>query len=406
MSNGQKSWRAQVRRVSARVSRSRAAPLLIGLGVLCAVGLVVVVTVRLLGPPPSAQHQTPQLAAQQSLAPVTPPALPSPEEVESAPHPSVQGYDPPATETSSQTVIEDEPQAAVPSPAPSVSSPVPTSEQKQPEQQTALAVPVPPSALPVRPAAPSGERKAWERYALEAPPSNGHPIIAVIIDDMGVDKKRSERVLHLPGPLTISFMSYAQELSRLTEEARAHGHEMMMHVPMEPTRATIDPGPGALTTDLSLSDIRHRFDQDLDSFQGYVGINNHMGSKFTAYAPGMQVVMEELHKRGLLFIDSLTTEHSVGLELAKKAGIPTAGRNVFLDNLGDLASVQGQLASVEAVARKKGTAIAIGHPRDATIEALAAWLPTLRQKGFVLVPVTAVVRARMAEAQPTAAATH
>ena len=85
--------------------------------------------------------------------------------------------------------------------------------------------------------------------------------------------------------------------------------------------------------------------------------------------------------------------------------MPTAGRNVFLDNLGDFAAVEGQLAKLEDVARKKGAAIAIGHPRDATIDALAAWLPTLQEKGFVLVPVTTVVRARnMLSTQPINAA--
>jgi polysaccharide deacetylase 2 family uncharacterized protein YibQ len=219
-------------------------------------------------------------------------------------------------------------------------------------------------------------------------------MIAVIIDDMGLDKRRSERILQLPGPLTVSFMTYADELARQTDEARMRGHELMMHVPMEPLADGLDAGPGALLVGLPMEELKKRVDDDLDRFKGYVGINNHMGSKFTAFAPGMQIVMEALHRRGLLFIDSLTTEHSVGLTLAQQTGVPTAARNVFLDNAGDIMSVDGQLTKLEDVARRKGNAIAIGHPRDATIQALAAWLPTLREKGFVLVPVTEVVRVR------------
>lgn len=263
----------------------------------------------------------------------------------------------------------------------------------------------PPFIAEKMPEPPKGEPPPWERYALAAPAAAGRPMIAVIIDDMGLDRKRSEKILQLPGPLTISLMSYADGLDRLSDEARRQGDELMMHVPMEPLAERVDPGPGALLTDLPEDEITKRFSTDLDRFTGYVGINNHMGSKFTAYAPGMTLVMQELHRRGLLFIDSLTTRNSVGLELAHRYGVPGTGRDVFLDNAGDLISVDVQLAQTETVARKKGSVIAIGHPRDATIQALAAWLPTLEGKGFVLVPVTAVVRARMAETPPDAKTT-
>lgn len=287
-----------------------------------------------------------------------------------APSPAVAGEeagapDPQATETSPHTVVED-----------ALSGP-----------------PVPANLPPLRPVHPGG-RPAWEKYAIPDVRTGGRPMIAVIIDDMGVDKRRSEKILQLHGPLTVSFMSYAEELPRQTGDARAHGHELMMHVPMEPMSVSIDPGPGVLLVSLTAEELRRRIEEDLDRFDGYVGINNHMGSKFTAYGPGMQLVMDSLRQRGLLFIDSLTTDRSVGLALAEKAGVPTAARNVFLDNAGDLASVQVQLAKLEDVARKKGTAIAIGHPRDATIQALAGWLPTLAGKGLVLVPVTEVVKAR------------
>ena len=319
---------------------------------------------------------------------------------------SAGGGDPPATETSQHTVVEDEDGLSAPVKSAEEPPPPPAaSPQSAPPpdsaQELAMAHFPPPSALPV----PPKGAQPWQKFAVPAPPTGGKPMIAVIIDDMGVDRKRSERVMRLPGPLTISLMSYANDPDEQAAEARAHGHELMMHVPMEPLAEAMDAGPGVLKESLGAEEIRRQFIEDLGNFKGYVGINNHMGSRFTAYAPGMRIVMEELHRRGLLFIDSLTTEHSVGLALAQKAGVPTAGRNVFLDNLGDFAAVEGQLAKLEDVARKKGAAIAIGHPRDATIDALAAWLPTLQEKGFVLVPVTTVVRARnMLSTQPINAA--
>lgn len=309
-----------------------------------------------------------RLSSNPSSAPVTVQSEAAREEGEPA------MADPQPTETSPQTVVEDE-----------------TFGPALPNGQVAT-LSGPASVDSARP--PMREPPDWQKYAAPAVDSRGRPMIAVIIDDMGLDKRRSEKVLQLPGPLTISFMSYAQELPRQTGEARSHGHELMMHVPMEPVAEGIDAGPGALSVNLSSEELKRRIEEDLDRFSGYVGINNHMGSKFTAFEPGMQLVMEELHRRGLLFIDSLTTDHSVGLVLAQQTGVPTAARNVFLDNAGDVAAIDVQLAKLEDLARKKGNAIAIGHPRDGTIQALSAWLPTLREKGLVLVPVSEVVRAR------------
>jgi hypothetical protein len=272
-----------------------------------------------------------------------------------------------------------------------------------PPQQAALPVAPPPPPPPSVVQRTPGGRPAWQRFAVPARDTGGRPMVAVIIDDAGVDKKRTERALQLPGPLTISLMTYADGLEQFAGEARRRGHELMLHVPMEPLAKGVDPGPGALIEGLPSDEVRKRIVDDLNRLDGVVGINNHMGSKFTAYGPGMQVVMEELHRRGLLFVDSMTTDRSVGLAMAQHEGVPAAARNVFLDNAGDLMSVEGQLAKVEETARKRGTVIAIGHPRDATIAALASWLPTLHDKGMVLVPVTKVVEARMVE---TASVAH
>lgn len=346
--------------------------------------------------------------------------VPSAEQVAAAPHPAVPASDnPPVTETG-KNVVMDEPVAPLPTDEP----PPPRAAPREEITLAPLAAPVPQEANKTEPSpdpAPTAAKQEppqpipapaksglpdWQRLALAATPPAGRPMIAIIIDDMGLDRRRSQRVIDLPGPLTISFMSYAEDMVHQEADARAHGHEIMMHVPMEPLDAKFDPGPGALTERLSPADIRKTFDGDLAKFGGYVGINNHMGSKFTAFAPGMEVVMEDLRERGLLFINSLTTDKSVGLAMARRYGVPSAGRNVFLDNAGDLISVDYELEQLETVARSKGNAIAIGHPRDATIEALAAWLPKMKSKGFVLVPVTQIVRARMQVNSQTAQTTH
>lgn len=232
---------------------------------------------------------------------------------------------------------------------------------------------------------------AWERFAVPVV-RDARPKVVIVIDDLGLDRRRSRAIAELPSPLTMSFMAYAGDLPSQTQAARRAGHELMLHVPMEPGSTTIDPGPNVLLVGMSKAEIEHNINWDLDQVSGYVGINNHMGSRFTADRDGMEVVVGELKKRGLLFLDSLTSGRSVAHDAARDAGIPFAIRNVFLDDEDDLDAINRQLGRTLEVARRTGFAIAIGHPRDNTIKALKAWLPKLDGKGFQLVPISAVAR--------------
>jgi hypothetical protein len=277
----------------------------------------------------------------------------------------------------------------------------PASDAKPPREPGS----VQPTVIPRR-VVPADGLPAWRRNAVAAPTVAGKAMIAVVVDDMGVDQRRSAEMVKLPGALTLSYLPYGRDLPRQTAEARAAGHELLVHVSMEPLDPKIKPGPNALTVDLPEEEIRRRLGWALDAFGGYVGINNHMGSRFTSERPGMDVVMDELRARGLLFLDSRTVQHSVGATVASAHGVPHAGRHFFLDNELSIAEVNRQLAETERVARQTGFAVAIGHPHDVTIAALRAWLPTLEERGFVLVPISAVVEhleARRGEGQQSAA---
>jgi hypothetical protein len=160
---------------------------------------------------------------------------------------------------------------------------------------------------------------------------------------------------------------------------------------MEPIDKNVDPGPNVLLTGFDSEEIRHLLEKNLGRFEGYVGINNHMGSKFTADVSGMAVVMEILKLRGLLFLDSRTTGRSVGVRLAREMGVPVAERNIFLDNVNDSVAISARLRELEQLARRRGYAVAIGHPRDATLDALEGWLQNLEDRGLALVPLSAVV---------------
>ncbi len=223
------------------------------------------------------------------------------------------------------------------------------------------------------------------------PPLAAKPMIAIVIDDMGVDQRRSARAMKLPAKVTLSFLPYARDLKKQSAEAAAMGHEVMLHVAMEPESSEADPGPNVLLTGTPEAELLANLRWNLDQMTGYQGINNHMGSRFTRDLAGMRLVMGELKARGLFFLDSVTSRDSVGAKTAREAGVPFATRDVFIDHRDDEAFVHKQLAKVEAEARKRGIAIAIGHPRDITLRALKTWLTKVQAEGFELVGVSRVL---------------
>ena len=254
-----------------------------------------------------------------------------------------------------------------------------------------LPPPIVPVLLPPAPVAPPPERQAWRRNAVAVADPQGRPMIAIVIDDLGLDRRNADRVVQLPAPLTLSFMTYADDLTTQTRAAHAAGHELLVHVPMEPLNGDLNAGFNVLRPELPPGELLHRIDWALSRFDGYVGINNHMGSRFTADPSAMALLFGELHRRGLLFLDSRTTPVTVGSAMAVRYDVPFASRNVFLDNETSAEAVWSQLLKVEADAGRAGFAIAIGHPHDGTIAALAQWLPTLAPRGFALVPISRIV---------------
>jgi polysaccharide deacetylase 2 family uncharacterized protein YibQ len=238
-----------------------------------------------------------------------------------------------------------------------------------------------------------GERDsipAWIRNAAVPPQVDDRPMIAVVLDDLGLNRRNTALVNQLPGPLTFAFLPYAGDLERQTRAARAAGHELMLHMPMEPVGQDW-PGPDALLASLGPDQFKARLRDSLDRFPDFVGLNNHMGSRLTADREHMALVMAELRRRDLLFLDSKTTARSIASDEAERQGVPSVERDVFLDNQIDQEHIALQLARTEQIARERGVAVAIGHPHDVTISALRDWLPTLEKRGFALVSISTVV---------------
>jgi polysaccharide deacetylase 2 family uncharacterized protein YibQ len=165
-------------------------------------------------------------------------------------------------------------------------------------------------------------------------------------------------------------------------------------MPMEPVAGST-PGPGklALMVDMSREEIRSRLERALDELSGVQGLNNHMGSEFTQHPLGMEVVAQVLAERGLYFLDSLTTPHSVAYETARRDHVPALRNDLFLDlDVQDPVLIEQRLQRLIERARRKGTAIGIGHPEPATARVLQEILPQLDPRDVKPVFLSEILR--------------
>lgn len=228
-------------------------------------------------------------------------------------------------------------------------------------------------------------------------PAMVRPKIAIVIDDLGLSSQLFAQVNALPGPLTLSFLPYAEGSQRQIDQARAAGHRVMLHLPMEPlvtSQGTYDPGPGALLSGDTAEALTRKLADNLSQFSGYEGVNNHMGSRLTQNQRAMTMVLRELNHRGLFFLDSVTSAQSKAGTVAEELGLTILERDLFLDadhGRDGAASVRAQLRKLEELALIQGQAIAIAHPHSTTLAALGPWLVTVQARGFELVPVSALV---------------
>lgn len=215
--------------------------------------------------------------------------------------------------------------------------------------------------------------------------------IAIIVDDMGVDMKPAQQLGAIAGELTFSVMPQRPHSTEVARYLHAKGHEILLHLPMQGNGGK-DPGEGAIYKDMDPDHIRMVLLMDLRSVPYIAGVNNHMGSEVTPDKAIMRQVEQELKRRKLFFIDSLTTSKSVGSAVAREIGLPYNARDVFLDNEQNEAYIMGQLEQLKAIARKHGSAIGICHPHPETIAVLTREIPKLSQDGIRLERVSAFVK--------------
>jgi len=211
--------------------------------------------------------------------------------------------------------------------------------------------------------------------------------VGIIIDDLGNDLTDGLRAAHLPGAVACAILPHTPFGRQIAESAHQAGKEIILHLPMASSES-IEPGPGQLEPGMPDGEVRATLELDLSTVPHAIGVNNHMGSLLTLRPPAMDPLMRELAARHLLFVDSRTHAASVAAARARAHGIPTLERDVFLDRDPTESEVARQLARLEGIAKKRGYALAIGHPHPATLAILEKWLPQLATRGLRLVPLT------------------
>lgn len=235
-----------------------------------------------------------------------------------------------------------------------------------------------------------------EHVIPQEPPPADAAYVTIIIDDLGLNSTTTERLVGVPGPLTFAFLPYGYNLDEQSRAAAQGGHEIFVHLPMEP-KGPQDPGPDAIVDGMGEEQVREITREAIVKIQGAVGVNNHMGSRATADATLLRPIMDELREAGLVFVDSMTTAGSVAGTIAREAGVPASRRDIFLDNDPTPAAIHRQLRRLEQQALLTGTAIGIGHPYPATLAALEVWTQNLAERGIQLIPASKMIAYRLCE---------
>lgn len=219
--------------------------------------------------------------------------------------------------------------------------------------------------------------------------------IAIIIDDFGYyDNKTTEKFLNFNYPITLSIIPGQRHSTKMAEQAKKSNKPIMIHLPMEAIEEKVEDSEFTVLTNLPDSIIAERVQKAIATLPGAVGINNHMGSKATADDRVMETVLKQLQSNKKCFVDSKTTNKSVVSQVAAKYGVKFAVNDGFLerDRNEDEIYIQRKLAAIAKIAKRRGKAIVIGHPYNETIKVLSQEIPKLEKKGFIIVPVTDVVR--------------
>jgi len=237
------------------------------------------------------------------------------------------------------------------------------------------------------------EPPAEEKKEEAAPPSPPGNRVAIIIDDMGDSLEVLQEICDLGQPITISILPHSQYAEETARIAHENGLEVMLHLPGESLNHEEgnNSTTGLIKSDMGEEDVRSLLEESLSRVPYIKGVNNHMGSKITQEEPVMRPILDLLKSRDLYFLDSRTTAESIGFDLARKMGLRTAYRNVFLDTTVGVDYSKRKIIDLFRFSQKTGKAIGIGHPFPETLQALRENIHLLKKYKVTPVFVSEII---------------
>ena len=322
------------------------------------------------------QQPAPSAAAEQHASSTVAPALPP------------AAVTPPNTTT--VTIIDGKTGAkqdvVIPAPAGGVASP-----QAVPLDQKFVEM-TPQGAIPKIAADGTRPADAFARVVRPLPGKPDAPRIALIVGGLGVSASETAgAIAKLPAAVTLGFVPYGTDIAALAARARAAGHEILLQVPMEPFEyPDNDPGPQTLLTSLTPEQNIDRLHWVMSRFQGYVGLANTMGARFTASETSFAPILHETAKRGLIFVDDGSNPRSVAGRIAGASNLPFAHVDVIIDSVPTPTEIEHALGRLEMAARERNVAVGIASALPVSIDQIAKWAKAAASRGLLLVPITAV----------------
>jgi uncharacterized protein len=233
---------------------------------------------------------------------------------------------------------------------------------------------------------------AYARPVTENPANPRMPRIALVVTGLGIGSSNTAEALKLPGQISLAFAPYATDLDRIASRARGDGHEILLQLPMEPfDYPDNDPGPQTLLTSLAPEQNIDRLYWLMSRIQGYVGVANYMGSRFTASDAAFAPMLREVAKRGLMYLDDGSSPRSLAGQIAGGNSLPFAKANIVLDAVPTPNEIDRALLRLENMARDTGLAIGVATALPVSIARIANWAKTAESRGFLLVPISATV---------------
>ena len=218
-------------------------------------------------------------------------------------------------------------------------------------------------------------------------------VIVLVIDDFGYRNDNiSDGFLNLSIPITCAIIPGHTASKKFAEKAVSYGKEVIIHMPMESENYSPGEDEYKLLTSMTSELLENKLIQAFESLPEAIGMNNHQGSKATSDSKTMTVLASVLKDRGKYFIDSRTSSLTIGEKTMISFGVPTARRNIFLDNNNDLDKIEEQMNKLANSAKKNGFAVGLGHARKNTLAVIEKVVPDLLDRGFVFQFASKVVK--------------